>query len=280
MKFYGWIFCLCLCFSTAGCWNQTTLSQLERSCNIPSTHSEILFHTPLQQSFLHTNLGNRAGAIVFFPWYLMQQANTLELGDRQDPSRTSRPMLVAEREEEIAEELLKTPGELNRSLALEILDAQAQEVPPDFWKSLKQQPTYVKIVTLHRFASDPKYLHYILPLLEDPHELVRLAALQNLARIRSSAALPYLYRLLLDESGTVRSQTIKQLGEMGFWESIPYLWPMLDDPEPSVRRVARQSLERLTGHPAGYQDQDSPTQRQDAIRHWRSWWEHTHHLNP
>lgn len=279
MKLYDWVFCFTTLLLLSGCWSKLdTFSELAFSK--PIAHSNILLHHSLEQKFLNPKLGNRIAAITFFPWHLMQQSNTLELGESADYQNSSHNSSLSENEEEIAEELLQNSEELKRALAVELLSAQSQEISPEFWQSLSKQPPYVKIVILNRFGTEPNYFKQLLVLLKDSNEIVRLSALQNLTRIHSLTILPYLYPLLSDESAIIRSQTVKRLGEMGFWESISYLWPLLDDPEPSVRRISRLALEQLTGYPADYRDFDPPEQRQNAIQHWRLWWEHIRTSNP
>jgi HEAT repeat protein len=83
----------------------------------------------------------------------------------------------------------------------------------------------------------------LLPLVEDAHLEVRLAAIAALAQLRDPVALSDLVACAKDPSWRVRAAAIEALGRLGVPEARPVLEAALHDPRLEVRDAAMAALD-------------------------------------
>lgn len=109
----------------------------------------------------------------------------------------------------------------------------------------------------------PEDATYIIPLLDDPDEMVRREAARGLQRLHNPAAIPHLIRKLsttaLSESDSrpeddtqVRADAALALGQYASPTVVEALVTALDDPQLAVNRSTLESLRILTGQDLGY----------------------------
>jgi len=89
----------------------------------------------------------------------------------------------------------------------------------------------------------------LVPLLEDPHVLVVLGALEAIAAIGEAHALQHVLPRLAHPHPMVRGQACATIGALGAPEGIPPLAGALRDGDPAVRREAVKALSRFGDRP-------------------------------
>lgn len=98
---------------------------------------------------------------------------------------------------------------------------------------------YVRLLGLLR---DPAALPHLLPLLDAPETLLRVAAINALSAIGGAEVAGRLRALLNDPHWEIRAATAKALGALMDLESAPLLERLLDDPVYLVRCSAARAL--------------------------------------
>lgn len=109
----------------------------------------------------------------------------------------------------------------------------------------------------------PEDATYLIPLLDDPDEIVRREAARGLQRLHNTAAIPHLIRKLStvpqpgsdakpEDDTQVRADAALALGQYASTTVVEALVTALDDPQLAVNRSTLESLRTLTGQDLGY----------------------------
>ncbi len=265
---------ICIACIATGCWSKVETFIPIRGLDRPVlSHTEILVQTPLQKTILSNQWSHRVSMVIFFPWYLFQEANAVEQSMRGD-YKPSRRDFLQDRQDIATSDMLLSQDAAQQTMALEVLSKDKKAgITQEFWGALSQQSSYVKIVALNQLQNQSDKIAYGIELFNDPDEMVRLVALQELSQFRMPQVLIYFQRSLLDPAPVIRARAAYLLGQIGDKSSIPFIWPLLEDAELYVQSQAKYALEQLTQHSAGYEHEDMPETKRAAILQWRTWWE-------
>ncbi|MDQ7779213.1 MAG: HEAT repeat domain-containing protein [Planctomycetota bacterium] len=113
----------------------------------------------------------------------------------------------------------------------------------------------------------------IVDALADKNEQVRALAVDALGTLADPATIPKIGALTSDPSSRVAVSALRALGQFTPRDAVPYLIDSLNAAYEGVRYQAAQVLSELTGFDFGFRAEGTSAEREQAARHWASWWE-------
>lgn len=161
------------------------------------------------------------------------------------------------------------------ALGVALLVWQRQEIEGRFlsWRLLSGGD---ELGALFRLADlGPDGMRFYVDRIDDPDPEIRYKVLLTLKAMRHEAALPYLRARMNDPDIPVRLNAFDAMAELKDRALIPTLIEALGkegDDGGSLRRVARNSLEMITGETFDYDAQADPEERARSITRWKAWW--------
>jgi len=99
----------------------------------------------------------------------------------------------------------------------------------------------------------------------------RFDAVDRVGRGRHRQLASELIPMLNDDDNFVRMLAMHILGDFGYIEAVPALFGVIEDPKKTIRKVAAETLVRLTGYDPGYDAHGSKSERDKAIKRWKTW---------
>lgn len=238
-----------LCLSISGCLNKNMeylITQRMEKNNF--SHQEILSAHFWEQKLTHGNLSDRSILLAFYPLYLIKIGNFIQKDT--DSVQVSQENSSQNQLQYFSQVLYN--DNIDTSTALEFIN-DSQNIEQYCQQIIQTNNDYLKIALLQKLSKNPKpYKHYIIRLLSDDNEFVRMESIFVLSHIIDKSILSYLYSSLNDNSPLVRVQSCKAIEKLNFPESIDYLRNLLLDPEAYVRRNVTEILQRMTGKKINY----------------------------
>jgi len=238
-----------LCFSISGCLNKNMeylITQRMEKNNF--SHQEILSAHFWEQKLTHGNLSDRSILLAFYPLYLFKIGNFIQ---QDTDSVQISPENSNQNQLQYFSQVLYNDN-IDTSTALEFIN-DSENIEQYCQQIIQTDNDYLKIALLQKLSKDPKlYKQYIIRLLLDKNEIVRMESIIALSNIVDKSILSYLYSSLNDDSPLVRVQSCKAIEKLNFSESIDYLRKLLLDPEAYVRRNVAEILQRMTGKKVTY----------------------------
>jgi HEAT repeat protein len=123
-------------------------------------------------------------------------------------------------------------------------------------------------------APDPKLLaelDEIRRALLDADASIRFDAVDRIGKGRYKQLAPELLPVVHDEDTFVRMLAMQVLGDFGHVEAVQPLFDVIEDPASTIRKVAAETLVRLTGYDPGYDPRGSKAERDKAVKRWKEW---------
>ena len=232
-----------LCLSISGCLNKNMeylITQRMEKNNF--SHQEILSAHFWEQKLTHGNLSDRSILLAYYPLYLIQIGNFIQADTdsvQVSPANSNQNQL------QYFSQVLYNDN-IDTSTALEFIN-DSQNIEQYCQQIIQTDNDYLKIALLQKLSKNPQlYKQYIIQLLSDKNEFVRMESIWVLSHITDKSILPYLYSSLNDQSPLVRVQSCKAIEKLNFPESIDYLRKLLLDSEAYVRRNVAEILQRMT----------------------------------
>lgn len=108
--------------------------------------------------------------------------------------------------------------------------------------------------------------------LKSKEETVRWDAVTTLGATNDPAVVPHLLPMLEDPTWLVRMAAARVLGEMKVREAVPALITMLDDVESAARETAWSALRAITGKDLKFDPFASDAERAKRVKAWSDWW--------
>jgi hypothetical protein len=99
----------------------------------------------------------------------------------------------------------------------------------------------------------------------------RFDAVDRVAKGRYKQLAAELLPALNDDDSFVRMLAMGVLGDFGYVEAVPALFEVIVDPAPVIRKVAAETLVRLTGYDPGYDANGTKAERDKAVKRWQEW---------
>lgn len=141
------------------------------------------------------------------------------------------------------------PYERYAGVRQQVADQGVRAVPQAV--ALLEDPHYLVVMgALEALASlhDPEFLQHVAPKLKHPHPMVRAQACATLAALRSPGGLPLVAEALADGEIQVRRAAVKALVVFGEKpEARRALARAVADGDPGVSLLAHEGLQALTG---------------------------------
>jgi uncharacterized coiled-coil protein SlyX len=99
----------------------------------------------------------------------------------------------------------------------------------------------------------------------------RFDAVDRVGKGRYKQLAADLLPVLNDEDTFVRMLAMQVLGDFGYVEAVPALFLVIEDPAGAIRKVAAETLVRLTGYDPGYDPRGTKAERDKAVKRWQEW---------
>lgn len=114
---------------------------------------------------------------------------------------------------------------------------------------------------------------YLEGYLDHPDPDIRFRTLLCLKSMHEPAAVRAIATRLHDPDMIVRVNAIDAMAEMRHTEAVPGIIEGLSAEEPSVRRVSHRSLEQISGERFEYDEYAGREEQERVIARWQAWWD-------